>query len=400
MKDVKNQLLTINGGSSSIRFAVFSCESDPKLGLSGKIERIGATGATVMLKRAGSGPASTFPVSAPDRHAAVKCILKHVEAYTDASSIKAVGHRIVHGMRRSAPEQVSARLLAGLRRASPFAPDHLPIEIELIEAVRRARPGIPQVVCFDTAFHRGMPPVAKLLAIPRRYHSRGVERYGFHGLAYEHLMDELIRLRERTATRGRVILAHLGSGASMAAVLDGRSIETTMGFTPAAGLVMGTRTGDIDPGVLLYLSQQQRIGAGRLAHIVNHESGLLGVSGTNADMRDLLAREGRDERAAAAVELFCYQARRWIGALAAVLGGVELVVFSGGIGENSPVIRERICKGLGFLGLALDSGKNAANRPVISRTGRPVKVRVIAADEERVIAKSVIRVLRLRTAGK
>ena len=396
MNDGIDYLLTINGGSSSVRFAVYSCETHPKLTLSGKIDRIGERGATLMLAGMGARVGSSVPISAPDRHAAVRCILKSVGEHTKASSIRAVGHRVVHGMQHSVPAVVDGKLLAALRRATPLAPDHLPIEIELMESFRRTRPNLLQVACFDTAFHRGMPSVAKLLPIPMRFQSQGMQRYGFHGLAYEHLMDELVRLGERPATKGRVILAHLGSGASMAAVLNGGSIETTMGFTPAAGLVMGTRTGDIDPGALLYLSQQRRVTPGGLARIVNHESGLLGVSGTSSDMRDLLGRERTDKLARAAVELFCYQASKWIGALAAALGGVELVVFSGGIGENSPVVRQRICSKLGFLGLALDERKNASNRPIISRAGSPVNVRVIVADEEKVIAKHVIRVLRSR----
>jgi acetate kinase len=238
-----------------------------------------------------------------------------------------------------------------------------------------------------------MPRVARLLPIPRRYAAKGVERYGFHGLSYAYLLEELARLGDRAATKGRAILAHLGSGASLAAVRDGRSVDTSMGFTPAAGLVMSTRTGDLDPGVAGYLARAERMTAARFQRMVNHESGLLGVSGTSADVRDLLAREGGDARAAEAVALFCYQAKKWIGSFAAALGGLDTLVFAGGIGENAPRIRERICDGLGFLGIEVDPALNAKNAALISPTPGPVAVRVIRTDEEIMIARAVTRVL-------
>jgi acetate kinase len=245
------------------------------------------------------------------------------------------------------------------------------------------------VLCFDTAFHRTMPPVAKLLPLPRRYTDQGVERYGFHGLSYEYLMEELGRL-DPVAAKGRVILAHLGSGASLAAVRKGKSIDTSMGFTPASGLVMGTRSGDLDPGLFYYLARTGRMTAARFQQVVNHESGLLGVSGTSSDMRDLLARQGRDKRAADAVALFCYQAKKWIGAYAAALGGLDTLVFSGGVGENAPTVRERICEGLHFLGVALDKKKNAKSATIVSPAASRVTVRVIPANEELMIARSVV----------
>jgi acetate kinase len=231
-----------------------------------------------------------------------------------------------------------------------------------------------------------------MLSIPRRYGKKGVERYGFHGLSYAYLLEELARLRDPAASNGRVILAHLGNGASMAAVRDGRSIDTSMGFTPASGLVMSTRAGDLDPGLLSFLSRTEGMTPAQFEQMVNHKSGLLGVSGTSSDVRDLLAREAADARAAEALALFCYQAKKWIGAYAAALGGVETLVFAGGIGENSPLIRERICESLGFLGIKLHRSRNAKNAALISTDAAPVAVRVIRTDEELMIARSVMRI--------
>jgi acetate kinase len=308
--------------------------------------------------------------------------------------VKAIGHRVVHGMKYSEPQRVTPKLLAELRRITPYAPDHLPREVGLIEAFRRRHPKLEQVACFDTAFHRTMPPVARRLPIPRRYAAKGVERYGFHGLSYSYLMEELARL-DPAAAKGRVILAHLGNGASLAAVRDGKSIDTSMGFTPTSGLVMSTRTGDLDPGLAYYLERAERMTTARFQHMVNHESGLLGVSAISSDLRDLCAKETSDVRAAEAVDLFCYQVRKWIGSFAAALGGVDTLVFAAGIGENAPQIRKRICDQLGFLGIALDRGRNAQNAALISADAGPVKVRVIRTDEELMIARSVIRVLKL-----
>jgi acetate kinase len=283
--------------------------------------------------------------------------------------------------------------LEELHRISPYDPDHLPGEIELIEAFRRRHPKLPQVACFDTAFHRTMPRVAKLLPIPRRYDAKGVQRYGFHGLSYAYLMQELARIGDPAATKGRVILAHLGNGASMAAVLDGKSIDTSMGFTPTAGLVMSTRTGDLDPGVAPYLARTEQMTSEQFYEMANHKSGLLGVSETSSDMRDLLAHEANDARAAEAVALFCYQARKWVGAFAAALGGLDTLVFAGGIGENAPIVRARICEGLGFLGIALSESRNSESAAVISTDESRVAVRVIRTDEDLMIARSVRSVL-------
>jgi acetate kinase len=298
-------------------------------------------------------------------------------------------------MAHSEPERVTPALLDELRRITPYDPEHLPLEIELIEAFRQRHPALPQVACFDTAFHRTMPRVASLLTIPRRYEAAGVRRYGFHGLSYEFLMQELARLSDPAATTGRVILAHLGNGASMAAVRDGKSIDTSMAFTPTAGLPMSTRSGDLDPGLVSYLARTEQMTAGQFQEMVNRASGLLGVSEISSDLRDLLAQEAGDVRAAEAVALFCYQAKKWIGSFAAALGGLDTLVFAGGIGENAPIIRERICDGLAFLGIELNQNRNETNASLISSDAARVKVRVIRTDEELMLARSVIRVLNL-----
>jgi acetate kinase len=353
-------VLTINVGSSGIKCAIFRPGDPP--------ERI------------------LFETANRDAPVALMEWLERQPAF---ATVGAVGHRVVHGMQHVQPEIVTEQLLVELRAMSPVVPEHLPYEIALIEAVRDRHPALPQVACFDTAFHHAMPRVAKQLAIPRRLDAMGVQRYGFHGLSYEFLMDELARTAGRAAAAGRVILAHLGGGASLAAVRDGRSVDTSMGFTPASGLMMGTRSGDIDAGLVAFLSRTEGMTADQFEHMANHESGLFGASGRTADMRALLGCEASDPWAAEAIALFCYQAKKWIGAFAVALGGLDTLVFAGGIGENAPVIRARICEGLEFLGVALDADANGGGAGVISAPTGRVAVRVIRTDEERVIARSV-----------
>jgi acetate kinase len=398
MKPKPPSVMAVNGGSSSIRFAVFTTGPSARRLLAGKIDRIGLSGTNLTVSTPAATPAGARRIAAADHSAAVAFLLDWLGRQPVFASVRAVGHRVVHGMTHSAPERITSRLLADLRRVAPYDPDHLPREIELIEAFRLRHPSLPQVACFDTAFHRTMPRVAQLLAIPRRYQAKGVRRYGFHGLSYAYLLEELARA-DRTAARGRVILAHLGNGASLAAVHHGRSIDTSMGFTPASGLVMSSRSGDLDPGLLSFLARTDRMTPAQFDRMVNHGSGLLGVSGTSPDMRDLLARESRDERAADAITLFCYQARKWIGAYAAALGGLDTLVFAGGIGENAPPVRARICRDLGFLGLELDPRRNARNAPLISPDAGRVRVRVIHTDEELMIARYVSRLLGLGRAS-
>lgn len=360
--------------------------------LSGRVERIGLKNARWVMSQVGTDQTENRQVEVPDQQAAVRLVIDWLERTTMFAKIAAVGHRVVHGgSRYYQPELVTAELLEELRKISPYDPDHLPGEIELIEAFRKHDLNLPQVACFDTAFHHDMPRVAQIVPIPRRFEAAGVRRYGFHGLSYAFLMEELGRVAGPKEARGRVILAHLGAGASLAAVQDGHSIDTTMGFTPASGLVMGTRTGDIDPGLVRFLSRAEAMSAEQFDSLANHESGLVGVSETSSDVRDLLERQSVDVRAAEAIDLFCYQAKRWIGAFAAALGGLDTLVFAGGIGENAPEIRRRICAGLGFFGITLDESRNAANALLISTDHGPVKVRVIHTDEEMMIAKATAR---------
>jgi acetate kinase len=320
-----------------------------------------------------------------------------LEARPLFADVRAVGHRVVHGMSHTSPQVVTEALLSELKAIMPYDPEHLPREIELIETMSRRFPRLAQVACFDTAFHRSMPRVATILPIPRRYQSRGVQRYGFHGLSYTFLLKELARRGDPAAASGRVIFAHLGSGASLAAVRDGRSIDTSMGFTPASGLPMSTRSGDLDPGLTYFLALHEGMDAVAFQNMTNHESGLLGLSETSADMRDLLAREAGDIRAAEAVAHFCYQTKKWIGAFAAALGGLDTLVFAGGIGENAAPIRARICEGLEFLGVELNSEQNARNAPLISSDAGRATVRVMRTDEESVIAELTIGALALET---
>jgi acetate kinase len=388
-------ILTINGGSSSIKFALYQVGKPLKRGLYGKVDRVGLSGTNLTFHEPANKQSVNRILSAENHKSAANALIDWLEARPDFTSVKAIGHRVVHGMKHTEPEIVTKKLLAELRRISPNDPDHLPREIELIETFRERHPKLPQVACFDTAFHQTMPRVAKLLPIPRRFDAKGIQRYGFHGLSYEYLMEELVRLGDPAAKKGRVILAHLGNGASMAAVRDGKSIDTSMGFTPTAGLVMSTRSGDLDPGLAPYLARTEQMTTQQFYEMVNHESGLLGVSETSSDMRDLLAKESKDVRATEAVALFCYQAKKWIGAYAAALGGLDTLVFAGGIGENAPVVRARICEGLGFLGITISKTRNAKNAAMISTATSLVNVRVIHTNEERMIARSVGRVLGL-----
>ncbi len=394
----KSFILTINGGSSSIKFALFRAARALERVLSGKIERIGSADSAVSLTDSPSGRSERQSIPAPDHAGAVGPLIGLLQERVKFGAILAVGHRIVHGgMHYRQPRVATPEMLAELRRLSPYDPEHLPSEIGLIEAFGRQFPDLPQIACFDTAFHCDLPRVASLLPIPRRYDAAGVRRYGFHGLSYAFLMEELARIDGRAAA-GRVVLAHLGNGASMAAVAGGKSIDTTMAFTPAAGLPMSTRSGDLDPGIAAYLARTEQMSIEEFNEMVNRRSGLLGVSETGSDMRDLLAREKTDSRAAEAVALFCYQAKKWIGAFAAALGGLDALVFAGGIGENSPEVRARICAGLDFLGVALDHEPNSASDPVISTKDSRAVVRMIRTDEEIQIAKAVRSVLEAETA--
>jgi len=386
-------LLTINAGSSSIRFAVYTEDNLSRRVLGGIVDRVGSSDAHLTCRDADGNLQEQCTIDSADPRSTVAFLLDWFEKQPIFAAAKAVSHRVVYGSERSEPVLVTPELLAELHRDEQSDPEHLPLQIELMEAFRQRDPALSQVACFDTAFHHSLPRVAQLLAIPRRYEAKGARRYGFHGLSYAYLMEELTRLGDPAATQGRIVLAHLGNGASMAAVRDGKSIDTSMGFTPTSGLVMGSRSGDLDPGLVGYLARTDQMTATRFHAMVNHESGLLGVSEISSDLRDLLEREAGDVRAAEAVALFCYQAKKWIGSFAAALGGLDTLVFSGGIGENAPLIRKRICDGLGFLGIELERERNADNAPLISGDAGRVRVRVIHTDEELMLARSVARVL-------
>jgi acetate kinase len=397
VKQQKQTVLAMNGGSSSIKFALFQTGEPLQRKLVGKIDRIGLSGTNLTFHELTQSQQVSRSIQATDQRSAVNFLVDTLEEQIGFASVSAVGHRVVHGMKHTEPESVTQGLLDELHRISSYDPDHLPREIELIEALRQRYPKLPQVACFDTAFHRTMPRAAKLLPIPRRFDAMGIQRYGFHGLSYAYLMEELARVAGAQASQGRVILAHLGNGASLAAVRDGRSIDTSMGFTPAGGLTMGTRPGDLDPGVAWFMMQAENLTPKQFNNLINHESGLLGVSETSSDMRDLLAHESEDMRAAEAVVLFCYQVKKWIGAYTAALGGVDTLVFTGGIGENAPLVRARICDGLDFLGIEIDEKRNAANADMISAETSRVTVRVMHTDEELMIAKTVCQTLGLPT---
>jgi acetate kinase len=395
MKPGNPRILTVNGGSSSIKVALFGGSSLHRI-LQGGIERIGLPDASFHVKSSNQADSFSRSVKAPDHAAAVAVLTDWIDKHSDSDALTAVGHRIVNGGPKYYKSQrFTPEMIEELRRLSPFDPEHMPDEILLVEAFHRRFPDLPQVACFDTAFHHDLPRVAQMLPIPRRYEALGVRRYGFHGLSYAFLMEELARLGDSAATSGRVILAHLGNGASLAAVRDGKSVDTSMSFTPTAGIPMGTRSGDLDPGLVWYLARTDKMSARQFDEMVNFRSGLLGISETSSDMHDLLDRKTQDVRAAEAVALFCYQVKKWIGAFAAVLGGLDTLVFAGGIGENAPAVREGICDGLGFLGIQLEEKRNTTNEGVISAAVSRVTVRVIHTDEEIVIAKAVCCLLGL-----
>ncbi len=372
-------LLCLNAGSSSLKFSVYG-DGDRCLA-EGAVEEIGREGARAWLKP-GDGVVQELPGRFRDHGAAVGGVFDLLgrHAFPEPAG---VGHRLVHGGEaHAAPERVTPALLATLRGLVPLAPLHMPSGLAGVEAVAARYPAVPQVVCFDTAFHRDLPGVARRLPLPRALPAGAIHRFGFHGLSYEYVVSRL-----GAAARGRLVIAHLGNGASMAAVRDGRSIDTSMGLTPAGGFMMGTRTGDLDPGVLVYLMREAGYGADRLDRLVNQESGLLGVSGVSADMKTLLDRRERDEGAALAVAMFCYQARKQVGAFAAALGGLDALVFTGGIGERAAPVRAEICDGLGHLGVRLDPARNAAHAETVSAADSPCAVRVIATNEELMIAR-------------
>ena len=377
-------ILCLNTGSSSLKFALFAAGAGEDERLRGAVTGLGAERPRLRLWDAGGRLQREAAVDARAAVDAVPLVLEAVAAYTPA----AVGHRLVHGgPDHVAPARLDAALLAALRRASLLAPLHLPAQLAVVEAVAARRPELPQVACFDTAFHSRLPAVARRLPLPRSLDDEGVRRYGFHGLSYEYVVEAVGQ------GAGRLVIAHLGSGASLAAVRDGAPVDTTMSLTPSGGIMMGTRSGDLDPGVLVYLLRTRGWDADAVERFVNQEAGLLGVSGRSADMEALLAARDTDAAAAEAVAVFCWQARKAVGALAAALGGLDTLVFTGGIGEHAAPVRAGICDGLAHLGIRLDAAKNAADAPVISVLDVPCTVRVVPTDEDRMIARHTRAVL-------
>lgn len=389
--------LILNAGSSSLKFALFGLDGKTRR-FAGKFDRLGRTGTTFEVEGTHL-PRRTEEMSAASHTRALDALFDWIHRELGPRAIAAIGHRIVHGgPRYRAHSKVDDALLDELESIEAYAPEHLPTEIAMIKSCRKRHAALPQIACFDTAFHRDMPLVASMLPIPRRFHDKGVQRYGFHGLSYSYLLQELRHCAGEQAAGGRLVLAHLGNGVSLAAVHQGRSVDTSMGFTPAAGVPMGTRSGDLDPGLVRYLAQTEGMDALAFDKMVNHQSGLLGLSGTSSDVRELLAAEANDPRAAEALALFCYRIKQTIGALAATLGGLDGLVFSGGIGEKSPAIRERICAGLDFLGITLDTALNKVGAPVVSSATSPVIVRVIPTNEEAVIAAAIATLLQHKDA--
>lgn len=400
------QILTLNAGSSSLKFALYEARPGvapdaPAPGLCcervhhGAIQGIGRSPSTIRISHR-DDDTRTVDADIPDREAALHWLLAELDREGAWSGLTAVGHRFVHGgLAFRDPVLVTKAVRDAIEQLVPLAPTHLPDELAALDTIARVRPSLPQVACFDTAFHADIPRTARLFGIPRRLAHDGVLRYGFHGLSYEYVTTAL---RERGQLGARTIIAHLGNGASMAAIADGKSVDTSMGLTPAGGFVMSTRSGDIDPGVLLYLLEERRMPVDEVDAITRSSGGLLGLSETASDMRDLLKSSASDERAADAVDVFCYQIRKFLGAYTAVLCGLDTLVFTGGIGESSPVIRARICDSLECFGIQLDADANAAGEPIISREGSSVKVHVVRTDEESVIARHTLRVV-IQSAG-
>ena len=393
MKSIKNNLLVVNGGSSSIKFAIYQHNEVLVPKSSGSIENIGTANATFSFVNSTTEEEESTTVEINDFDEAANHLLNWLTLQDEFILVKAVGHRLVHGMQHTKAEKISDELLKELKQICPYDPEHLPVEIKLIEIFAKHHPALIQVACFDTAFHTTMPIIAKLLPIPRKYFDMGIQRYGFHGLSYAYLMQELINIAGNDTANGKIILAHLGNGASLAAVKQSKCIDTSMGFTSTSGLVMSTRTGDLDPGVAWYFMQVEKLTPEKFNQLINHESGLLGISEKSSDMKELIKNKATDLHAADAFELFCYQTKKFIGGYAAALKGLDTLVFSGGIGEHSPEVRSQVCDGLEFLGIDLDEIKNMNNEAIISATTSKVTVRVIKTNEQLMIAKLVCDVL-------
>ena len=393
MASQQQRILTMNRGSATLKSTLYEVGARNEALLSIAVAYSGATGAHLKISDAHGASLLDASVKGKDSNAVLETMFAWLDKYQYLSGLKAAGHRLVHGgARYTQPQRITPQFLSALQKLVPLDPDHLPAAIKGIRFVARKFSKLPQVACFDTAFHSPLPTVAKMYALPRRLYDRGIRRYGFHGLSFEYIVGELRKL-DATLAAGRVLVAHLGSGASIVALRNGQSMDTSMGFTPLEGLVMSARSGDVDPGLLLYLLAQQKMSAKAAAALLNKQSGLLGVSTSSGDMRALLEKAKQDPQAAEAVDLFCYRAKKYIGAYAAALAGLDALVFTGGIGERAPAIREKICGGLEFLGIQLDAAQNAANAPVISTPASRVNIRVIQTNEDLMIVEHVLSVL-------
>jgi len=384
MKNKNKNILAINGGSSSIKFALYDMAENFIKIFSGQIKRIGLSGPEFTVIN-NIREKNEIIIDAKNFTEAAEVLIEWLKKQKDFEQVICIGHRIVHGMKHTQAEIIDEDLLNEIDQISDYDPDHLPAEIEMIRLFKNEFPSLMQVACFDTAFHTTIPAVAKTFALPKRYFEEGIQRYGFHGISYSYLMQEIKDQNEAEAN-GKIILAHLGNGASLAAVKEGKCIDTSMGFTPAGGIPMGTRSGDLDPGVALYL-MQKGMDAAQFNELINHQSGLEGISGMSSDMQDLLQHEKENKDVALAIDIFCYQIKKYIGGYAAALGGLDMLVFSGGIGENAPVIRERICNGLGYLNIHINEEKNNKNHWQISGDESKVKIYVVPTNEELMIAK-------------
>ncbi len=388
-------IAVLNAGSSSLKFSVFGVGETLTLNVRGQVEGIGTAPRFVAKDPSGAVVAeqSWGGSDAIDHAGAVEHLFSYLATDLKRGKLLAVGHRVVHGgTRYGAPVRVDAAVIDALAELVPLAPLHQPHNLTPIRAIAARMPALPQVACFDTAFHHDQPPLAQAFALPPEITGQGVRRYGFHGLSYEYVAGAMRTLDMRAAA-GRVVVAHLGNGASMCAMADGRSVASTMGFTALDGLVMGTRSGTIDPGVMIWLMDQMGMGPRDLERLLYHRSGLLGVSGISSDMRTLLA--SGEPRAKLAIELFCYRAGRELGSLAAALGGLDALVFTGGIGEHAAPIRAAIVRGACWLGLALDADANAAGKRRITSDTSRVPAYVVPTDEELMIARHVRSALAL-----
>ncbi|MBC7764385.1 acetate/propionate family kinase [Microbacteriaceae bacterium] len=381
-------LLTVNAGSSSIKLAVFSADDLSSQSYEVEINNINQPSARLMVGEV------TELVDAKDHASALKILMNRLSEQIQTTQITAVGHRMVHGGPNYHETQIITKeLLDDLQSDVSFDPLHLPIELGLIDVFYKLLPDANQFVCFDTAFHHDLPTTARLLPIPRHLSDKGIRRYGFHGLSYQFILSELKRVEGEVASNGKVIIAHLGSGASLAALYQGKSVDTTMGMSSSSGIPMSTRSGDLDPGLVFYLAQNEGYNVDQFDTMVKFESGLLGISETTADMEKLLQIESSDERAKDAVDIFCYYVTKSIGALAAALGGLDTLVFTGGMGENAPIIRARVCKNLEFLGITIDESRNQNGERLISAEGSRVGTHVIHTDESITIAREISKLI-------